>query len=503
MMKIAYTPPQIDAETVAARADFLDQMSRLRDLLNQVASRMPGRTLSSRDRRALKRRYGFDPLLVDNLVFVPVGPAVDLIDAPARQTGTAIGFTWAALRKDLYASPSLLAQYATMNDGLCSFCETLIPQDQSGILSHFRPPTALLDDQQSTLQRSPYGALAYTDKNLHYACAACALHFQRFRFPLASDRFPSVPLERELPNFLDPYVDSPRQNIRFNPLNAKAYPFDRVFAFYDNYKQDHDLPPTESLINSNPTMIPDQTDLYGQPLSDPNIDEAYNTWWQALTQAQRDRLNRGQTTIDGFGLNRPSLVRSRAAYLAVLLSGHQSKLPPDGQPPAPAPNEDDPFTDFFKEPAFRLGEPYRSAEIDATAAWMHDTAPQVPWMERYRVILSDTTALKTPLPMIKRDDVMLLQVASEYRIQDRQRFVMLEGNDPVYGYAYGLRGLFQALDWRDDLSRQVVVQQQGLTVRSLSMTSLLNLPGTQRAQLFDNYRLWVLGLSDEDQESVA
>lgn len=233
-----------------------------------------------------------------------------------------VGFAQAAFDPSLYAGKKILQQLQQASKGCCYWCESLIEHDcsqSSQAVSHYRPPEGVLEN--GILRRNTYYSLAYDTSNLLYSCTKCSEQYKGLQFPLLDQkRMPQASQSQESPALVNPYTDSPRDFIRFNPINGQAFAFDRVQAFYLQTGKGGDgerlsVHQIEELLWSDPRNIPLQKDHNGNAISLTDIDKAYQNWMKTLTEHESAGLSRGLQSINILGLNRPSLIRARVAHL--------------------------------------------------------------------------------------------------------------------------------------------------------------------------------------------
>ncbi|MCB1850941.1 MAG: AAA family ATPase [Chromatiaceae bacterium] len=168
--------------------------------------------------------------------------------------------------------------------GKCAFCESTLTE--FGDVEHFRPQAYALNfDGQSSPDH--YWWLSFWWENLYLSCAACN-QTKGSRFPVLGERLelpedPHSPIEKietECALLLDPCRDNP---------------FEHLMFFED-----------------------------GRVASVPSVQ---------LTLEEQERYgstNRGEVTIDTFGLNRPKLVAARSESASSLIALLKSALFDDG-----------------------------------------------------------------------------------------------------------------------------------------------------------------------------
>lgn len=305
MMPIHFTKASLTHDHAVKQKAAVRQM---RELNERIAQSKKYRTLTPTDRKTLLNE-GYARDLVDNIVFMTERMSAQGLDGLQQMDQIVTGFTYAAFDPSLYASHLIAEHLVVMNGGRCAFCEAFLADTGSGQVTHFRPAWCVIEDE--VLKRSPYYLQAYSLKNLLYTCKDCGETFKNDYFPVKGQR--SADPEFENPLLIDPYSEQPRDFIRFNPLNAEAYAFDKVCAFYvasGNYS----IADVEQLLWQSPGNIPEQLDAAGNSISIALINQQFITW----KNNNPHYLSRGQITIDTLGLNRHTLVRARDAQLISL-----------------------------------------------------------------------------------------------------------------------------------------------------------------------------------------
>lgn len=121
----------------------------------------------------------------------------------------------------------------------CAYCETFLPPgERKGDVEHYRPKARVRDRNGNIVrvsngsQEKPhpgYFWLAYDFRNLLPSCAACNRRATDARsgqltgksdiFPTLDDRWVTDPgeVDSELPALLNPWVDDPANDLRFDP----------------------------------------------------------------------------------------------------------------------------------------------------------------------------------------------------------------------------------------------------------------------------------------------
>lgn len=286
-------------------------VKQMKDLMTKVNQWVKYRLLGPHDRISLLRQ-GYARDLVDNLVYITLREGKQLSDSTSDALVT--GFTEGAFDPSLYACENIRDALQSANGGRCCWCESLISHNDA-VISHYRPPSGYQDGLY--LQRDAYYSLAYDPGNLMYSCKNCAARHKANQFPVSGcGHMPKTSQCAENPVLLNPYSDNPRQYLRFNPVNAKAYAYDTVLKFYQE-SQGKGLNDIDTLLFNNPSAIPQQTDVRGIPISDPTVNNQYQNWL-CQCNGKLQGMSKGQGSIDILGLNRPTLVRARAHHLKLM-----------------------------------------------------------------------------------------------------------------------------------------------------------------------------------------
>ena len=282
-------------------------VKQMTDLMASVQQWVKYRFLQPNDRVNFHKQ-GYARDLVDNLVYITLRPATDVSDSSQDKLVT--GFTQAAFDPSLYACDNIRTGLTEASDGKCFWCESLIDQNDA-LISHFRPPAGYQDSNE--VVRNSYYNLAYQPDNLVYCCHDCGGRHKALQFPVVgAARMPDASQDEECTVLINPTREDPRQFIRFNPINAQAYPYDEVKAFYQD-TQDLNGEQIDALIFNNPKRIPNQKDIDGQLVTEAATETAYLNW-KAKCAAKNGEY-KGQRNIEILGLNRPTLVRARANHL--------------------------------------------------------------------------------------------------------------------------------------------------------------------------------------------
>ena len=139
-----------------------------------------------------------------------------------------------SFKLSIFSSTAVRESLIQVQHKKCCYTEAIL-EDISHI-EHFRPKTAIRDEQDSPRQYPGYFWLAYTWDNL-VMCNPKVNGFKSDTFPLynppARARLIDDPLEKESPVLIDPTHEDPRKHIRFDG--------DAPFGISDRGKQTIDL----------------------------------------------------------------------------------------------------------------------------------------------------------------------------------------------------------------------------------------------------------------------
>lgn len=130
-------------------------------------------------------------------------------------------------RSAVYGSLPVREALDLAHHGKCAFCETKIQPVSTPHVEHFRPKAAYIDEDEKVLVKPGYYWLAYSWSNLMLACPSCnGKSYKGNRFPLqfeaARALMPEDDLAIEAPLLIDPFIEDPRDFIRFNGPVAYA-----------------------------------------------------------------------------------------------------------------------------------------------------------------------------------------------------------------------------------------------------------------------------------------
>ncbi len=126
-------------------------------------------------------------------------------------------FPW----RNYYSSKPVKKLLVDIHHGKCCFCETWFAESINLDVEHFRPKAGVRQDLDQKEDELPgYYWLAYRWDNLLLSCNACNRQFKKTLFPLKnpSDRARNhnEDVSQELPLFVDPVGQNPRDYIRFS-----------------------------------------------------------------------------------------------------------------------------------------------------------------------------------------------------------------------------------------------------------------------------------------------
>ena len=495
MIKIKFRSAELPDDILVKQSAAVKQMD---DLLSRLADAHRYRFLTQEDRNTLKQE-GYAQDLIDNVVLLTQRIAApSLSDNDTRDTVIS-GFTFAAFDPSIYACQTIKANLSQLSNDQCTWCET--PLNAAGIVSHFRP-AEVLDVDGETL-RSPYHPLAYNQNNLIYSCPGCAEQSKSAHFPVIGKRYPDIELNSESPLLLNPYMDNPRDFIRFNPLDGTAYPYDKVSTFFI----EQGISPTDiaPLLSKYPQIIPVEAPIDAPLLHVKSIQKAYGVWAQSHTQ----QLFRGEVTINTLQLNRPVLLRARRIQLNTLYQLYTATLNQELENIGLPVNVDNlPLTN-------KLSIPYRSMAVDALNSWhQKDLEEEVLLKEvfdKLQVNIADLdkpaidwkatlAALDTTLPVEKtlsvpnwqRSGMIYLVLESELELKNKRRIVFLHDNDRIYGGGNAEKCVCQSIDWDKDCLNVIKVKDKQHTWET-SFSELAESRPLETINLFSQSEVWAEG----------
>ena len=445
-------------------------VKQMQDLIKRVSQGEKYRTLANADRRLLLNE-GYAPDLVNNLVYI--SQRISNVGEADYQDQLITGYTDAAIDPSIYASQSVKSHLQNLNKGCCAFCESELSATNAGNIYQYRPASALQNLQQTI--RSPYYNLAYQLDNLHYACLSCAQQFKQCHFPVLGKRYPDIKTTQEKPLFIDPYKTNPNNYLGFNPINTQVYSLDLLQAFF-NETQKMPVADVKDFLIANPQQIPDETDV--KNLSNkPNTTE-FENWIKAQDLTQYI----GFQSIQGYGLNRPELLRRRFTHLQNLYHQYLSN---DSEP------------DVIE---------YRGLSQDAIKSWtlhqevakLQDKIPanieQPNWAKIYKKNPYSSNKVETSkyLPLWMQSRLVYFTRESELHIKGKRRLVYLGAEDLIYGSDNPENSVFMSIDWINDLRNIIKVRNKQYTWET-SFTELASSHPLEISKLFTQNELWAEG----------
>ncbi|QSQ21949.1 hypothetical protein JY651_43545 [Pyxidicoccus parkwayensis] len=351
-----------------------------------------------------------------------------------------VGFGSGVFDSKLYANKPLKQALVTRQDGKCAYCETRLTDVAHGDVEHFRPKAGYLLDH--ALQPEAYYWCAYDWDNLYFACQICNETFKGNRFPIMpGTQRATATTALDASVLIDPGTEEPRDFIRFNPLTAKAYPYDVLRV---------SLTPQD--LNTLVLLNPDKIDEVVQRTMATGV------------------LSRGASTINILGLNRATLVRARAGQLrqlrALLLASLITGTEQAGVQQALAQYTNPGPGPFSPE--------YLSASVDALLAWQAMSQQGSPW-HRFGWIASYDTLIATvppppePTPDFSGDDsIMYLVRPDDPKPTEVRRLVYVKKDQELDQAA--LDGWFVAVNLEtegDDKTSIVTKSGANLTLSEL------------------------------------
>lgn len=472
---------ELSADIEVKQAAATQQM---KELVERLSNAPKYHTLTKQDRYLLSKE-AYAPDLVNNLV---VMTQRDHSSSSSQHDHLAVGFNYAAFDPALYSDKAIIDAFKRASHGCCCYCESFLLPTGDGEVSHYRP-VALLDQKdtgrgESTQTYSPYSELAYEQTNLVFICHECNRN-KAGHFPVKDKRFPNVTIAQEKALLVDPYQESPRSHIRFNPYNGHAYPFDEVCAFYKE-KHNKDASEVEKLIWQNPGAIPSQFTSSGKLITDDKTQQQYEDW-RAHNQSDNPQF-KGVHTIEVIGLNRSALVLARLATVSSIMDSDIN-------------NDDKSIKPVTTEEVTTLA--YRSIAIDALETnqrnntYSDKAKPKNKAGEYVETkSMSETTSLMAKeiptMPVWLRSCLSYLVLESELTQSDRRRLVYLCSEDKVYGGTDTEKCVFLPIDWQQDFE-QVIKVKSHRNIWEASFTELAQTRPHELITLFANNDVWVEG----------
>lgn len=483
MLKIPYSPPQLPRNQVenadASRVAMTGMVTRLEQWIGNNPVYAAGKLLQPDDRALLAQTWG--PTLASTAVISTAGVREHGDTGWRDELRVMAGVTSAAFDASLYASADMKQWLTHSHLGRCAYCESLVQHVSWGDVEHFRPKAGWGKGEE--LYRPAYYFLAYTPDNLLYACVMCNEAYKKNEFPITGVRARErADLDAELPVLIQPYVDDPRNHIRFNPLNGSAYPWDVVKAFYSDTAPQWTSGEIQARIWADPRLIPQQS------TTAPGVDSAFARWVTQLDIGTANGLARGGSSIAILGLNRATLLRARVAHLrqlralAIVSNGDTPEALSARQLIATILQGDD--------NAVRAVVQYASASIDALRSWMG--APdgtlqplQVNWLDVYNRMVDVFPAPPAggePIPA--NDALCYLLTAADFANTRSRRLVFITDADAdaeeVHGYVGTDAYYTLAVDWDADADKNVVIRRPGKPDQVIALRDFIKRRITRR-----------------------
>lgn len=478
-------------------------VKQMQDLLKELSQWVKYRLLTYKDRQQLLRK-GYARDLVDNLVYLTQRDASKGVTQ--KNDSLVTGFTEAAFDPSLYASHEVTSALHTANCGCCSWCEKLI-ESSDAIVSHYRPPYGY--SQFHSLHRSHYYSLAYEHSNLFYSCFDCAEKYKGSQFPvIGCERVPQVPVEQERAIIINPYLDDPRQYIRFNPMNGAAYPYDQVLQFYQD-EQGKGASTVDAMLWGDPGNIPLQKDCNGQAISSSMVDGAFCKWLHQQTGHVSDHLSRGRKTIDTLGLNRPSLLRARNNHLRQLRALYLAQFSTEGETEIPGITELVKSLGVLSDDNGAKVPEFVSLTLDAINTWLaeanssssddktdkDDNTTQkasIDWQGNYTQALAKAvTEHHSWVPSNIRSGLCYIVLEHELGLKNKRRIVHLHCSDLLYSSITG-RCVFLPINWHTDIHNVIKVHEGKHTWETSFAELFSSRPGAVQS-LFAHSEVWAEG----------
>jgi hypothetical protein len=509
MIQLNFSPAKCSQDELVKQQAAQKQM---RELLQRLAGGVKYRVLTQSDRSTLLKE-GFARELVDNLIYLTLGR-----EDNRKQDQQVSGFTLAALDPSLYGSESILRNVQKINSGCCSYCESFLLATGEGSVQHFRPPSQI--QKQDSILPSPYLPMAYAQDNLLYSCKACHEQYKRFKFPVKGPRFPEVAIEQEKALVINPYLENPRNFIRFNPLNGQAYPYDLVVKYYQECHgmSTDDIETTlwgdpqciplmaklpgsslesgvDSLLGSKsdnktistPSTLPKTSGSVLSPKSSENLPPSYSQWLAKQDTQQANSC--GAVSIACLGLNRAALIDQRIAMLGQIWLDFSHTLK-------------DKTIEGANIKTLSTHQ-YRSLAIDAYHSWQQGVTNkkekiQLSTLEKIQAKLprlnKDKIDLQsvTPIPMWLASSLLYFVPEDELALTGKRRLVVLLSQDKYYGKGYDHKCIFLDIDW-DSITENIIKVRDETHTWETSFSELALSREIDVYELFSNNEVWVEG----------
>ena len=472
----------------AAKSEAATRQTR--ELIERLQVAIKYRTLAQSDRELLLNE-GYAAELVDNLAFFTQRFPSRGLGRDSYKDEVVTGYSYAAFDPSVYASNSIMDNLRGINQGRCAYCESCIDASGSGGVYHFRPAWILQNAQKPyTTLRSPYYDQAYRQDNLLYSCKTCSEEYKQDIFAVVTN---TAANNEAQPLLLNPYVDSPREFIRFNPANGFAYAYDVVKAYLAFTKQvaPADL---ESAIYADPSLIP-MGACAGSGAEEE--DERFSQW----AVRNHPETFRGYYSIMLLGLNRRELVDLRGAHINQLQRLFQSCA----DSPVEASLDDTAYLDQWQQ---QLGDirQYLSLSIDALKTWSAKQQDQQLDMDAFNLSFKPlksapfVASTRTAIPSWLASSLIYLVLESELSVKDKRRIICISSRDYLYGSDNDEKCVFLSIDWKKDIDNVIKVRSQQHTWET-SFQELANTRPLELINLFAGNEVWAEGdypaLADE------
>ncbi len=490
MMPIKYSPLQPDSNE---RLKVATATQQIKDILERVAVNSLYQTLTQKDRDFLFDE-GYAGTLIDNLVFLTLRN----YDSDGHYSDDiVVGFNDFAVDPSLYSSCCVKQHFTAMNHCRCAYCETCIPN--SGVVCHIRPPVILKNNNK--IQQSPYGVLAYDYENLVLICSDCYTEKSGV-FPLISEEFRGD-VAKEQPLLLNPFKDSTREFIRFNPITGLAFAFDAVKIFS---KDTFHLSASEleNELYNNPNFVPSQ--LYGcdkSALVTPSRDndKAFSKW---VIDKELPSY-RGFETIQCLNLNRSSLLIERRAHInSIACCGQKIDDTELNKNLADAEiiewfehqlgcvhHFQSLTIDFFR---FRQRQyDITRGAIDIKGNGKNNTIVNSKESEGFPIKLDQSKPNeKAFIPEWIQSLLMYMVIESELTVENKRRIVSLRNSDYLYGTDNDQKCVFLPIDWQGDFENVIKVRDSKHTWET-SFSELASSIPLEVLQIFSAAEVWAEG----------
>lgn len=499
MMPIAPISVALSPDQEVKREAALKQM---RELMAKMSHWVKYRLLTTQDRNNFIAK-GFARDLVDNLVYFTqrCSPKVESNTSDHLM----IGFTDAAFDPSIYACEVNRRALISNSVGCCAWCESLIAQNGGGTVSHYRPAYGY--SEQGILYRSAYYELAYEQNNLIYACRECADNYKTDVFPvIGGKRMSDVSASEERAALVNPYVEAPRNFIRFNPFNGFAFAYDRVLKFYQS-SQDKGADEVCKLLWQDPKNIPLQHDIHGNDISYADVNSTFQQWLSQQSDVTAEMLCRGQTTIDLLGLNRPTLLYARNNHLRQLRGLFLAK---DNQTPELR-HEVGGITNLVDNVALKKDKSekipqYQSLTLDAINTWLaEEQKDQQPndasiavntdntnWISLYdQCLQAKQSDYSITVSSTLRSSLMYMVIESELKLENKRRIINLHVDDLLYGNM-NAKCIFLQINWHKDFHNVIKVCSIG-HIWETSFAELAETTSDAVRSLFAHNEIWAEG----------